>query len=147
MNHYRRLIASNLLIKLIKKWKLPYCELMNIFEEIKKILAEILDIEKNNITLETYLIRELGAESIDLLELAVAINSEFNIDVNDDEIFLRKLRQYVTEAKQQNNDLLQNLVEKLPFLSRKRLEEIIADLEGGPTLKVKDLISYIQTFR
>jgi acyl carrier protein len=116
---------------------------MDILEEIKKILAEILDIENHIITPETYLIRELGAESIDLLELAVAINSRFNIDVNDDEIFLRKLRQYVTEAKQQNNDLLGYLVEKLPFLSRKRLENIIADLEGGPTLKVKDIISYI----
>ena len=117
---------------------------MDILEEIKTILAEILDIENNIITPETYLIRELGAESIDLLELAVAINSRFNIDVNDDEIFLRKLRQYVTEAKQQNNDLLRYLVEKLPFLSRKRLEEIIADLEGGPTLKVKDLIAYVE---
>ncbi|MDL2122772.1 MAG: phosphopantetheine-binding protein [Deltaproteobacteria bacterium] len=116
---------------------------MDILEEIKKILAEILDIENHIITPETYLIRKLGAESIDLLELAVAINSRFNIDVNDDEIFLRKLRQYVTEAKQQNNDLLRYLVEKLPFLSRKRLENIIADLEGGPTLKVKDIISYI----
>ena len=117
---------------------------MDILEEIKTILAEILDIENNIITPKTYLIRELGAESIDLLELAVAINSKFNIDVNDDEIFLRKLRQYVTEAKQQNNDLLRYLVEKLPFLSRKRLEEIIADLEGGPTLKVKDLIAYVE---
>ena len=117
---------------------------MDILEEITEILAEILDIENHNISPETYLIRELGAESIDLLELAVVINSGFNIDVNDDEIFLRKLRQYVTEAKQQNNDLLRYLVERLPFLSRKRLENIIADLEGGPTLKVKDLISYIE---
>jgi len=117
---------------------------MDILEEIKKILAEILDIENHIITPETYLIRELGAESIDLLELAVAINSRFNIDVNDDEIFLRKLRQYVTEAKEQNNDLLLYLVKKLPFLSRKRLENIMANLKGGPTLKVKDLISYIE---
>lgn len=118
---------------------------MDILEEIKKNLAEILDIENHNITPETYIIRELGAESIDLLELAVAINSGFNIDVNDDEIFLRKLRQYITEAKQQNKNILQYLAKNLPFLSRKRLEEIIADLEGGPTLKVKDLINYIYT--
>jgi acyl carrier protein len=116
---------------------------MDILEEIKKILAEILDIENHIITPETYLIRELGAESIDLLELAVAINSGFNIDVNDDEIFLRKLRDYITEAEQQNKNILQYLAKNLPFLSRKRLEEIIADLEGGPTLKVKDIISYI----
>ncbi len=116
---------------------------MDILEEIKKNLVEILDIENHIITPETYLIRELGAESIDLLELAVAINSGFNIDVNDDKIFLRTLRQYITEAEQQDKDILQYLAENLPFLSRKRLEEIIADLEGGPTLKVKDLISYI----
>ena len=117
---------------------------MDILEEITEILAEILDIENHNISPETYLIRELGAESIDLLELAVAINSRFNIDVNDDEIFLRKLRDHITEAEQQNKNILQYLVKNLPFLSRKRLENIIADLEGGPTLKVKDLISYIE---
>ena len=119
-------------------------KIMNILKEITEILTEILDIEDHNISPETYLIRELGAESIDLLELAVAINYRFNIDVNDDEIFLRQLRQYVTEAEQQNNDMLQYLVERFPFFSRKRLEEIIADLEGGPTLKVKDLISYVE---
>jgi len=120
---------------------------MDILEEIKKILAEILDIENNIITPETYLIRELGAESIDLLELAIAINSVFNIDVDDDEIFLRTLRQYITEAGQQDKDILQYLAEKLPFLMRERLEEIIADIESGPTLKVKDLISYIDLER
>ncbi len=120
---------------------------MDILEEIKKILVEILDIENDIITHETYLIRKLGAESIDLLELAVAINSRFNIDVNDDEIFLRKLRQYITEAEQQNKNILQYLAKNLPFLSRKRLEEIIADLEEGPTLKVKDLIAYVERQR
>ena len=120
---------------------------MDILKNITEILTEILDIDNHNISPETYLIRELGAESIDLLELAVAINSRFNIDVNDDEIFLRKLRQYITKARQQNKDILQYLIEKLPFLSRQRLEEIIADLEGGPTLKVKDLIAYVERQR
>jgi len=120
---------------------------MDILEEITEILTEILDIENHNISPETYLIRELGAESIDLLELAVAINSRFNIDVNDDEIFLIKLRRYITEAEQQNNDILQYLAEKIPFLMRKRLEDIITDLEGGPTLKVKDLIAYVERQR
>jgi len=117
---------------------------MDILEEITEILTEILDIENHNISPETYLIRELGAESIDLLELAVAINSRFKIDVNDDEIFLIKLRQYITEADQQNKDILQYLAEKIPFLMRK---DIITDLEGGPTLKVKDLIAYVERQR
>ncbi|MBA3016785.1 MAG: hypothetical protein KJ550_10760 [Proteobacteria bacterium] len=120
---------------------------MDILEEITKILSDILDIDDRNISPETYLIRELGAESIDLLELAVALNSRFKIDVNDDEIFLRKLRQYITKAGQQNKDILQYLAEKIPFLTRKRLEDIITDLEGGPTLKVKDLMAYVEMQR
>ncbi|MCJ7615848.1 MAG: phosphopantetheine-binding protein [Desulfobacterales bacterium] len=120
---------------------------MDILEEITKILSDILDIDDRNISPETYLIRELGAESIDLLELAVALNSRFKIDVNDDEIFLRKLRQYIAEADQRNKDIFQYLAEKIPFLTRKRLEDIITDLEGGPTLKVKDLAAYVERQR
>ena len=116
---------------------------MDILEQIKEILIEILDIEEQEITPETYIVRDLGAESIDLLELAVALNSEFNIEVKDDEIFLRSLRLYMTEAKEQGEDTVQYLLRKFPFLTISRVEEIVSDLEGGPTLKVKDLISYV----
>ena len=116
---------------------------MDILEQIKEILIEILDIEGQEITPETYVIRELDAESIDLLELAVALNSRFNIEVKDDELFLRTFRFYMTEAEEQGRDIVQYLVRKFPFLTEKRVEEIVSDLEGGPTLKVKDLISYV----
>lgn len=116
---------------------------MEILHKIQEILAEILDIENQEITPETYVVRELDAESIDLLELAVALNSKFNIEVKDDELFLRTFRFYITEAEEQKSDTEQYLVGKFPFLTKKRVKEIISDLEGGPTLKVKDLISYV----
>lgn len=116
---------------------------MNILEQIKGILIEILDIEDQEITPETYIVRDLGAESIDLLELAVALNSNFNIEVKDDEIFLRTLRLYITESEEQGKDTVQYLMTKFPFLTEGRVEEIVSDLKGGPTLKVKDLISYV----
>ena len=117
---------------------------MEILAGIKEILADILDIEEREVTPETYIVRELGAESIDLLELAVSLNSRFRIEVNDDEIFLTRLRVHVTEAEEQGKDLVQYLTERLPFLSNGRITEIVADLEGGPTLKVKDLTDYIE---
>jgi len=116
---------------------------MDILGEIKEILMEILDIEGQEITPETYVIRELDAESIDLLELAVALNSKFNIEVKDDELFLKTFRFYMTEAKEQGKDNVQYLITKFPFLTESRIEKIISDLEVGPTLKVKDLISYV----
>ncbi len=116
---------------------------MEILGEIKEILIEILDLEDQEITPETYLVRELDVESIDLLELAVALNSRFNIEVSDDDIFLKKFRLYVTEAEQQETDTFQYVTAKLPFLTKNRAEEIIIDLDEGPALKVKDLISYV----
>jgi acyl carrier protein len=116
---------------------------MDIFKKIEDVLTELLDIEAEEITPETYVIRDLNAESIDLLELAVGLNSSFNIDINDDEIFLRNLRLYLTEAKQIGKDALEYLVKKFPFLTRDRIEEIMADLKNGPVLKVKDLVSFV----
>ena len=117
---------------------------MEILDGIREILADILDIEDQNITADTYIVRELGAESIDLLELAVSLNARFKVEVNDGEIFLARLREYITEAEEQKKDVVQHLAERLPFLAKTRLEEIVLDLDGGPTLKVRDLVSYIE---
>lgn len=116
---------------------------MDILEEITKILADILDIEGREITPETYLIRELGAESIDLLELSVAINARFQIEVNDDELFLRTMRLHLRTAAEEGKDAVGYLAEKYPALTVARVAEILADMGGGPVLRVKDIVSYI----
>ena len=115
-----------------------------VFERIRQMLADILDVEENEILPETYIVRELGAESIDLLELAVSLNSGFNVEVNDGDIFLSRLRDYVTEAEGKKDDVVLYLLERLPFLKKDRIEEMVPDLEDGPTLKVKDLVSYVE---
>ena len=116
---------------------------MDTFAEIKKILEELLDLEDREITHETYLIQELGAESIDLLELAVAINSRFRVAVKDDDLFLTRFRQYVAQASQQMTDAVLFVAQKYPFLEKSRIEEIVAKSAEGPQIKIKDLISYI----
>ena len=116
---------------------------MDTFAEIKKILEELLDLEDREITPETYLIQELGAESIDLLELAVAINSRFKISVKDDDLFLTRFRQYVAQANQQTTDAVTFIAQKYPFLEKNRIEEIVAKSAEGPQIKIKDLIRYV----
>jgi len=104
---------------------------------------EILDLEEAQISPETYLIRELGAESIDLLELAVSLNTVFKKEIIDDDIFLRKLRLYLEEAEEIGQKKSAYLAEKYPFLGHVRIRELLEELGGGPVLKVKDLVSYI----
>jgi acyl carrier protein len=119
---------------------------MDVLAELKKILEGLLDLEDREITPETLLIQDLGAESIDLLELAVTINSRFKIAVKDDEIFLTRFRLYSREAEQQGKDAIHYLAGRYPFLGKDRIEEIMAHIKEGPQLKIKDLISYV-TYR
>ncbi len=116
---------------------------MNITGKIQKIIQDILDIEEDEITPDAYLIRELNAESIDLLELAVSLNSEFGVEIKDDEIFMAKLRLYLNEAGENKNDAARYIAGKYPFLSDDRINEILATIEEGPVLKVKDLADYV----
>ncbi|WP_300667391.1 acyl carrier protein [Desulfoluna sp.] len=116
---------------------------MTVFEKIQATLADILDVETASIGAETYLFRDLEVESIDLLELAVSLSSEFNIDVNDDEVFLKTLRVYISEPGDQVTDTRAYLMEKYPYLTSTRVDEILADQEDGPVLKVKDIVDYV----
>ncbi len=117
---------------------------MNVYKEVQGALGEILDLGKEEISPETYIIRQLDAESIDLLELAVELNLRCKVEVNDEDIFLRSLRVHLNEAKDGKKTPLDYLMEKFPFLSKKRIADILSDLEDGPVLKVKDVVSYVE---
>lgn len=50
------------------------------FEKIKNILLEQLDIEEKDIKLESKLIEDLGADSLDVAEIVSAIEGQFNVE-------------------------------------------------------------------
>ena len=107
-------------------------------------MGELLDLEADDIGPESYLVRDLGVESIDFLELAVALNDRFQVPVHDDTLFLRNLRLHLAEAGESGLATMTYLAGHYDFLSLERLRELVADLDGGPVLKVKDVVSYIQ---
>ncbi len=55
-----------------------------VFEKIRNILSTQLDIDENKITLDSNLTDDLGASSLDLVDLAMSIEDEFNIEVPDE---------------------------------------------------------------
>ena len=116
---------------------------MEVFREIQESLAEILDLDPQEISPESYMVRELGAESIDLLELSVSLDTRFKVEINDDEIYLRTVRLTLNEAGANHESPVDYLVRRFPFLTEDRTAEILSDLENGPVLKVKDLTGYI----
>ena len=56
------------------------------FDKVNGILCEQFDIEPDKITMETSLIDDLGADSLDVVDLLMSIEDEFNVEVPDEEI-------------------------------------------------------------
>lgn len=54
-------------------------------DRIKEIISEQLGINENDITLESSFVDDLGADSLDLVELIMAFSDEFLIDISDED--------------------------------------------------------------
>lgn len=58
-----------------------------VFEKIKEILAEQLDIENvESITLDSLLVEDLGADSLDSIDIVMSVEDEFKLEVPDEVI-------------------------------------------------------------
>lgn len=55
-----------------------------VFDKIKVILAEQLDIDENSITPESLIVEDLGADSLDAIDIVMSIEDEFGIEVPDE---------------------------------------------------------------
>ncbi|WP_375168823.1 acyl carrier protein [Sneathia sanguinegens] len=56
------------------------------FEKIKNILLEQLDIDEKDIKLDSKLIEDLGADLLDVAEIISAIETEFNVEFKKEEL-------------------------------------------------------------
>ena len=57
-----------------------------LFEKVRDILAEQLEIDPETITLDTNIVDDLDADSLDFVEMITSIEDEFNIVVTDEKV-------------------------------------------------------------
>ena len=55
------------------------------FEKLKKIIAEVLNVDEEEITMETTFVDDLGADSLDIFQIIMAIEEEFEIEIPTEE--------------------------------------------------------------
>ena len=53
------------------------------FEKLQKIIAEVLNTDADSITMETTFIDDLGADSLDVFQIIMGIEEEFDIEIPD----------------------------------------------------------------
>ena len=55
------------------------------FEKIKKIIAEVLNVDEEEITMETTFVDDLGADSLDIFQIIMGMEEEFDIEIANEE--------------------------------------------------------------
>lgn len=58
---------------------------MNIENRLKKLIAEQLNVSEDEVTPDARFVEDLGCDSLDLVELLVAVEDEFDIEIPDEE--------------------------------------------------------------
>lgn len=54
------------------------------FEHLKEIISEVMGVDAKDITMDTTFIDDLGADSLDVYQIIMGIESEFDIEISDD---------------------------------------------------------------
>ena len=77
------------------------------FEKLQQIIAEVLNVEPDEITMDTTFVDDLGADSLDVFQIIMGIEEEFDIEIPNEAaessllllMLLSRLRMLLTKSK------------------------------------------------
>lgn len=55
------------------------------FEKLKQIIADVLNVDAEEITMETTFVDDLGADSLDVFQIIMGIEEEFDIEIQNED--------------------------------------------------------------
>ena len=117
-----------------------------IFEKIRAALVDALGVDEDEVTPQATLVGDLGAESIDFLDIVFRLEKTFNVKIPRGELFPDDIltnTQYVKDGKL--NDLgMEQLKKRMPFADLTKFNESRAVKDFGNQLSVQDMCRYVQ---
>ena len=57
-----------------------------VFDKIKDIIVDQLDVEEDAVTMEASITEDLGADSLDVVDLVMSIEESFDVEIPDEEV-------------------------------------------------------------
>ena len=57
-----------------------------VFEKVREILCQQLDVEEDKVTMESEIVKDLGADSLDLVDLVMTLEDEFDTEVPEGDV-------------------------------------------------------------
>ena len=61
------------------------CNAMEEFERVKSVIVDQLGVDEDDVTMEASFVDDLGADSLDIVELIMGLETEFDLEIPDDQ--------------------------------------------------------------
>ncbi len=118
-----------------------------VFEKVQEALVDALGVDDDEVTPAATMVGDLGAESIDFLDIVFRLEKAFDIEIPRSELFPEDIltsAEYVKDGRV-NEEGITLLKQRMPFLDISRFEENPAVQEFSNLLTVSDLCRYIES--
>lgn len=118
-----------------------------IFDKIKTSLIDALGVDEEEVTPEATLVGDLGAESIDFLDIVFRLEKAFNIKVPRGELFPEDIltnAEFVHDGKLTSDGMTQ-LRQRMPFANLEAFAANPSVKDFGNLLTVEDMCRYVET--
>jgi acyl carrier protein len=118
-----------------------------IFSKVQAALVDALALDEEDVTPEATLQGDLGAESIDYLDIMFKLEKAFSIKIQREELFpedIFKNAEYVQNGKVTPEGLA-ILRQRLPFIDLTKFEANPAIQTFGSMLTVQDMVRYVES--
>lgn len=118
-----------------------------VFEKVRESLVDALGVDDDEVTPKATLVGDLGAESIDFLDIVFRLEKSFDIKIPRGELFPEDIltnSDYVVDGKV-NAEGLAELKKRMPFADLSKFEENPAVQEFATSLTVQDMCNYVES--
>lgn len=118
-----------------------------VFEKVQEALMDALGVDDDEVTPEATMVGDLGAESIDFLDIVFRLEKAFEIEIPRSELFPEDIltnATYVQDGKV-TPDGVAELKKRMPFADLSKFESNPVVQDFGNLLTVNDLCRYVET--
>ena len=118
-----------------------------IFEKIRNALVEALAVDDDEVTMDATLVGDLGAESIDFLDIVFRLEKAFDIKIPRGELFPEEVltnSEYVEDGRVTETGLAE-LKKRMPFADLEDFAKNPVVQDFGSVLKVSDMCRFIES--
>lgn len=118
-----------------------------VFEKVRTVLTDALGVDEDEVSPEATLIGDLGAESIDFLDIVFRLEKSFDIKISRGDLFPEDVLtnpEYVSNGKVGEKGLSE-LRKRLPFLNLDNFSKNPNVKDFGMLLTVQDMVKFVET--